>query len=99
MKFETMQCPECKERAIGILEQVQCRANIIENKQGEVEYEGETDVWWEEQRPVIKGGNYFLLCENGHDWPSRCLDDPQGELCEAYSQHLMNEIKAARKEA
>jgi hypothetical protein len=98
MKFETMNCPECGERADGLLEVLHCRATITEQEDGTIEYAGESEMFWEEQRPVQDGELFTLLCHNGHEWKTRDLSDPQGELCQSYSEHLMDEIKQSRKE-
>lgn len=71
MKFEPIHCPECGEEADGVLERLSCCAYIEKDREtGEYQYAGETDMWWDEQRPILtEDGRYQLVCHNGHDWP------------------------------
>ena len=80
MKFATMKCPDCGELADGILEQCKGRAVITEpDAEGNVEYAGETEMFWDEQEPVGGGMEYNLLCPEGHVWLSTRLDDEEEE--------------------
>lgn len=79
MKFATMNCPDCGEPARGTVETVSGAA-LLSNPQldGSVEYSGETDIWWDEQRTVRDPmGRVQLVCRNGHDWFSEVVD-PHG---------------------
>ena len=59
----------------GTLEQLSGRANLVpgsarKNETGgvEFEYEGSTDLFWEEQRTVIRDGELVFLDEAGNDY-------------------------------
>lgn len=76
MKFETMKCPECGKQASGTLETVTGRAEFDEpDEDGNVEYSGETTVFWDGQLTVTEIVENIehatLLCSNGHDWLSK----------------------------
>jgi hypothetical protein len=80
MKFSKINCPECGERARGIIEQVMGCAllNDEDNEDGTVDYSGETDVWWSEQIPIHDGdGRVTLICPEGHEWQVEELDDSE----------------------
>lgn len=75
MKFGTMKCPECGEQAAGTLETVTGRAEFDEpDEDGNVEYSGETQIFWDGQMTVTKIENEIeyatLLCHEGHEWKS-----------------------------
>lgn len=75
MQFDVTTCPQCGEPANGILEQVQGRAHLeVNTKTGAAEYGGETEMFWDEQRPVLREGKAVLLCHNGHDWDATDSD-------------------------
>lgn len=77
MKFETMTCPDCGKRAIGTLETVPGVAMFDESidgpdESGEVEYDGFTDLNWNEGKSQRNSDGLILLtCGNGHEWPSK----------------------------
>ena len=72
MRFLTPRCPECGEIAEGTVEHVGVRANItFTDETGAAEYAGESEVWWDEQRPdEDEQGRYTLICYGGHEWQS-----------------------------
>ena len=60
---------------IGTLERLSGRANIVEgsftrNENGTLtfEYEGYTEVFWEEQKTVRRNGRPIFLDEEGFQW-------------------------------
>lgn len=75
MKFGTMKCPECGKQASGTLETVTGRAEFDEpDEDGNVEYSGETQIFWDRQMTVTEIKNEIeyatLLCHGGHEWQS-----------------------------
>ncbi len=78
MKLHTPLCPECGAPAQGTLERISGRAdfNIDPGPDVEVEYGGETDIWWDEQRTVLERDDApesptnrpVVCCPNGHTW-------------------------------
>ena len=60
---------------IGTLERLSSRANIVEgsftrneNSTLTFEYEGYTEVFWEEQKTVHRNGRPIFLDEEGFQW-------------------------------
>lgn len=55
---------------IGILETVICRADIngISADGSAVEYAGNTEVFWDEQKPVSRNGSFVFLDTDGAEW-------------------------------
>lgn len=54
----------------SVLETILCRAHIngISEDGACVQYAGSTDVFWDEQKPVLKEGNLLFLDEDGEEW-------------------------------
>lgn len=75
MKLEIPKCPECGELAHGVLESLAGMAMLNVSENGDAEYDGETDVWWDEQRTVYDAdGRATLWCRNRHEWQSRIME-------------------------
>jgi hypothetical protein len=78
MKFETPKCPQCGAFADSIIEIVEGRANLQRSSNaGEdiFEYAGDTDMWWDEQKPVPHaGGRVSLMCPKDHEWLTKMTD-------------------------
>jgi len=54
---------------VGTLETLFGCANATEfSETGEPEYDGETTIWWDEQRTVHKGASMVYVDENGDQW-------------------------------
>ncbi len=80
MKLHTPFCPECGEPATGTFERLIGRADFDREPRpdGEVEYSGWTEVWWDEQRTMLENNDEpegpdnrpLVCCHNGHIWPS-----------------------------
>jgi hypothetical protein len=53
-----------------ILEQVHCGAAIesISDDGKTVVYSGGTDVFWDDQKPVVREGKLIFLDDNGDEW-------------------------------
>ncbi len=70
MKFAVMNCPECGEPARGSIETLSGVAVFTDPApDGSVDYEGTTDLWWDEQKTIRDAqGRAQLICHNGHDW-------------------------------
>lgn len=81
MKFEQPNCPECGEELRGIIEQIQgCAELALQADNESYAYAGNTDVWWDEQRPLRDPeGRINLVCHNGHDWWSKVTDSEDGD--------------------
>jgi len=73
MRIEKSTCPECGEQLRGTIEIVHGVALIGINADGTAEYEGDTDMWWDEQIPVAgEATNTFrVICHNSHEWETR----------------------------
>lgn len=72
MKFSIQKCPKCGEFAKGTLETVNGLALLTEpDIDGKSEWQGETKIWWDEQKTVTDArGKVTLVCHKGHDWQS-----------------------------
>lgn len=73
MKFEIMQCPDCGEPAMGTCDLTPGCALFSEpDENGHVEYEGETEMYWDGQiseEETRDGATYTKLqCHEGHEW-------------------------------
>lgn len=77
MKFAITNCPECNEPARGSVEALSGVAVFTDPApDGSVDYEGDTQIWWDEQKTVRdRQGRVQLICHNGHDWFSEVVDD------------------------
>lgn len=54
---------------IGVLETVPGRANAAEyDADGVPEYSGGTEVFWDDQKPVMEDGSRIYLCDDGERW-------------------------------
>ena len=60
MKLTHPKCPECGELAQGAVEVVAGLAQMIVNDDGTWDYEGYTDVWWDEQKGVYEADRLTL---------------------------------------
>ena len=51
MKFDPTNCPKCSGKPRGTVEQIPGLALLMEmtDQPGEYDYEGSTDVWWDDQ--------------------------------------------------
>jgi len=68
---------------IGTLETLTARAEIVGiNDNGEPEYSGHTEVFWDEQRTVTKDEKYVFLDYDGNEWTFDQLV-PENEVEEA----------------
>ena len=72
MKFKPVTCPKCGKLAKATLDTVPGMALLnIDLDTSEAEYEGTTEICWEDQRTERDSeGRYMLACENGHEWPA-----------------------------
>lgn len=69
MRFNPIECPECGKTARGTLEHLSGVALLGVYEDGTADYEGDTEVFWDEQRSVQdEQGRVTLVCSNGHDW-------------------------------
>jgi hypothetical protein len=78
MKFEIPKCPECGEYADGIIEIVEGRATLERSSDNDVDsfdYAGDTDMWWDEQKPVPQtAGRVSVMCPKDHEWLTKVTD-------------------------
>src|SRR6266704_5511221 len=81
MKFKPLACPICGEIPRGTLETLHGIAHMnIDQKTGEAEYDGWTEVWWDEQMSDQDSqGRYLLACRNGHEWPAEREDSLEAD--------------------
>jgi len=78
MHIEQPMCPECGELVKGTVEVLSDMSLLLVGEDGTAEYEGETKIWWDEQKAVLDAdGRATLICENGHEWQSY-LDHNEG---------------------
>lgn len=71
MKFKRLNCPKCGKPAEGTIEELMGVALISEpDENGAVEWEGETKIWWDEQKTKrTPSGKVYLFCGScGKDW-------------------------------
>ncbi|MGQ7794496.1 hypothetical protein ACUN0C_18990 [Faunimonas sp. B44] len=54
---------------VGTLERLMGCANINDiTDDGEPVYSGDTKIWWDEQRTVLRDGQMLFVDENGDEW-------------------------------
>ncbi len=80
MKLQTPFCPQCGAPAQGTLERLCGRAdfNVDPGPGVEVEYGGDTKIWWDEQRTVLEQDDEpetptnrpIVCCSEGYTWPT-----------------------------
>lgn len=79
MHLLTPVCPECGGDVVGIVEQVRGLAALYPPENGEYEYAGGTDVWWDSQQPATnQSGEVRVVCENHHEWDT-LIDEERKE--------------------
>ena len=75
MRFKPWKCPECGQPAKGSLETVPGLALLTFDADGQAEYDGETEVDWDNQATQHdEAGNDLLECPQGHQWPTQRKD-------------------------
>ncbi len=61
----------CGGAIVGTLERLSgvALANLSHNACGavDVDHQGETEIWWDEQRTVTRDGETVFVCEHGHE--------------------------------
>ncbi len=80
MRLHSPLCPKCGAPARGTLDRLPGRAdfNMEPGVDVDVEYGGNTEIWWDEQRTVLEHDDEpegptnrpIVCCHNGHTWPS-----------------------------
>ena len=81
MRLEPFDCPQCGEVAKGTLETLSGVALLFKaidnngNPTGEVEYDGYTEIFWNDQQTVHRNGNPVLICSSGHTWEATTHED------------------------
>lgn len=75
MKWEQMTCPECGEPVYATYEVLDGEAILVSDGKGGYDYEGTTNVYWNNQHTAQINGGDCLLCPNGHEWPSPRIED------------------------
>lgn len=78
MKFKRLNCPQCGDPAEGTVERLAGVSLFSEpDEHGAVEYEGETRIWWDEQKTArTPSGRVYLFCGHcGVDWQTTELPD------------------------
>lgn len=73
MKFDPLNCPQCGEPAQGQVDNLTAVALFTEpDGDGKVDWEGESEVCWDDQKPVLDDQNRVtLVCPDGHEWQAR----------------------------
>lgn len=73
-------------RIIGSSDTVLCRAEIrCFDENGDPEYDGYTEVWWDSQETKTRGGKPLYEDENGEEWT---LDQCERVECDACGEPL-----------
>ncbi len=75
MQWEQPTCPECGERARGRLEVVQAEAMFNQAEDGSYEFAGESEIYWDDQKPIPGGELQVLLCHEGHEWHTALIQE------------------------
>jgi hypothetical protein len=92
MKITPSKCPECGEPVRGTIERLMGCAQVFEKEDGTFEYDGWTDIWWDEQKTVhAKDGRTRVTCANGHDWLAAVEDEDLQQPDEALTMTPCNE--------
>jgi hypothetical protein len=75
MQVDPSVCPECGGRAIGTAEIVPGVALFCEAADGEVEYTGETKMYWDGQTTErADDGRVTVCCANDHEWLATAVE-------------------------
>ena len=75
MRFMPWKCPECGQSAKGTLEMIPGLALLAFDAEGWGEYDGETQIDWNNQtNQHDEDGNDLLECPAGHQWPAERQD-------------------------
>src|SRR5579884_1133486 len=76
MKFDPLQCPDCGESARGTIDVIHGCALFTEpDEKEQVDYAGETDIWWDEQKTIAIDNRLRLICSHGHEWWGTLIED------------------------
>jgi hypothetical protein len=80
MRLHEPTCPECGEPARGTFERLTGCAefDVAPGPGADVEYQGTTDIWWDDQRTALErdgepsgpSNRPMVCCTNGHNWPT-----------------------------
>jgi hypothetical protein len=71
MRFNPDRCPACGRAPRGIIEAVEVVASLILDETGAFDYDGNSDVQWNGQAPIVEDGKVTLICsECGEQWPA-----------------------------
>lgn len=75
MRFDPCRCPDCGALAHSTLEVVHGESLLTPSDGGSFEYDGKTEIFWNDQRSVLDAsGRVQLRCAAGHQWPARRVD-------------------------
>jgi hypothetical protein len=75
MRFKPWKCPECGQPAKGTLETIPGLALLTFDDDGQAEYDGETDIDWNNQATLHDDASRDMLeCPDGHQWPAERED-------------------------
>jgi len=79
MKFDPIHCPECGELAKGTVDLVPGLALLTDpDDDGQVDYEGETEIAWDCQETIQdEEGKFKLECSNVHNWFASLVKDKE----------------------
>ena len=77
MKFEKLHCPSCGKPATSTWDNVPGQAILSEpDENGEVDYVGETEMFWDGQTTDETDEGFLMGCDCGESWRSKLL--PEG---------------------
>mgnify|MGYP001586300189 FL=1 len=81
MKFDPTSCPSCGGKPRGTVEQLLGLALLMEltDQPGEYDYEGYTEVWWDDQESIEdEDGEVTLVCVDcGGHWQAAMTPSPE----------------------
>lgn len=73
MKFNPEFCPTCGDSIHGTVETLK-GFSFLEFVDGEYQYDGETEMWYDEQKTITKNGKALVQCAYGHEWYAKRSD-------------------------
>lgn len=68
-RIATPNCPKCGDVLCGTIERVSGINHIVSDGDGNYDFAGDTELWWEENTTVMdEEGRTLVQCGNAHEW-------------------------------